>query len=311
MNLRLDHLISRLAFAGVILLAACDVDYDLGARDREPRVVVNALLTPQEDFVVKLHWSTTYSGDKMKFRPVENADIRLFENGAEVLNCAASPDGETKTSFRAAAGRDYRLEIDVAGYGKLTASTTIPEPPTAQLAATKEKGYYRHFELSSLDVPADAKSIWIKGTETVERDGWDDLPEYKYQVEDISEYYTTSPFVDQINGVNDTYHAEDKGSTVDFEEFLRIPYENREAVLPLRFSVWGSSSGMTKYSHSFRVITASDAYDRYMKSRYKQEQNTGWNGEENPFIAEITVYCNIENGLGIFAGYNYHKTPEL
>ena len=109
-------------------------------------------------------------------------------------------------------------------------------------------------------MPADAKSIWIKGTETVERDGWDDLPEYKYQVEDISEYYTTSPFVDQINGVNDTYHAEDKGSTVDFEEFLRIPYENREAVLPLRFSVWGSSSGMTKYSHSFRVITASDAY---------------------------------------------------
>ena len=312
MNLRFDHLISRLAFASVILLAACDVDYDLGARDREPRVVVIALLTPQEDFVVKLHWSTTYSGDKMKFRPVENADIRLFENGAEAFECAASPDGETKTSFRAAAGRDYRLEIDVAGYGKLTASTTIPEPPTARLDATKEKGHYRHFELSTLDAPAEAKSIWIKGTETVDRgEYWENFPEGRYQVSDISEYYTTSPFVDQINGVNDTYHAEDKGSTVDFEEFLRIPYENREAVLPLRFSVWGSSDGMTKYSHSFRIITASDAYDRYMKSRYKQEQNSGWNGEGNPFIEQITVYSNIENGLGIFAGYNYHKTPEL
>ena len=75
MNLRFDHLISRLAFASVILLAACDVDYDLGARDREPRVVVNALLTPQEDFVVKLHWSTTYSGDKMKFRQIGRAHV--------------------------------------------------------------------------------------------------------------------------------------------------------------------------------------------------------------------------------------------
>ncbi len=312
MNLRFYRFISCFAFAGVAILAACDVDYDLGDRNAEPRVVVNALLTPQEDFVVKLHWSTTYSGDKMKFRPVENAGIHLFENGAQAFGCAASPDGETKTSFRAAAGRDYRLEIDVAGYGKLTASTTIPEPPTARLDATKEKGYYRHFELSTLDAPAEAKSIWIKGTETVDRgEYWENFPEGRYQVSDISEYYTTSPFVDQINGVNDTYHAEDKGSTVDFEEFLRIPYENREAVLPLRFSVWGSSDGMTKCSHSFRIITASDAYDRYMKSRYKQEQNSGWNGEGNPFIEQITVYSNIENGLGIFAGYNYHKTPEL
>jgi hypothetical protein len=48
-----------------------------------------------------------------------------------------------------------------------------------------------------------------------------------------------------------------------------------------------------------------------MKSRYKQELNTEWGGEENPFVEQITVYTNISNGLGIFAGYNYYKTLEI
>lgn len=298
-------------FATVSCLCACDVDYDLGLRDATPRVAVNALLTPQEDFTVRLFWSGTYSGSDMKFRPVDNADIRLLEDGAEVLRCAASADGETRTTFRATAGRSYRLEIAVAGYGSLSAATTIPEAPTACLVKTKEKGYYSHFELTALDVPSDAKSVWIRGTSTTEREGWDDYPEYKYEVADISEYYTTSPFVDQVNGANDTYEAEDKGSTVDFERFLRIPYENREAVLPLCFSVFGANLYSTQCRHMFRVITASDAYDRYMRSRYKQEKNSETEAEDNPFIEQISVYSNIDNGLGIFAGYNYYRTPEL
>lgn len=300
-------------FATISCLCSCDVDYDLGSRDAKPRVIVNALLTPQEDFIVKLFWSGTYSGGDMEFRPVDNADICLLENGTEVLRRAASPDGETVTTFRATAGRSYRLEVDVPEYGKLSAATSVPEAPTARLVKTKEKGYYSHFELSALDVPADAKSIWIEGTDITEQEWWSeetDTIEYRRRTADISEYYTTSPFVDQVNGANDTYHAEDKGATVDFERFLRIPYENREAVLPLRFSVFGANI-YSRHRHSFRVITASDAYDRYMKSRYKQEQNSGWNGEENPFIEQITVYSDIENGLGIFAGYNYYKTPEL
>ena len=61
---------------------------------------------------------------------------------------------------------------------------------------------------------------------------------------------TTSAFVDQINGSNDASEANDKGSTVNFEQFLRIPYENCEAVVPLRFSVFGAEDE----KHIFQVI---------------------------------------------------------
>lgn len=292
-------------FATISCLCSCDVDYDLGSRDAEPRVVVNALLTPQEDFIVRLFWSGTYSGGDMEFRPVDNADIRLLENGAEVLRRAASPDGETATTFRATAGRSYRLEIDVPRYGKLSAMTSVPEVPTVEIRKTKDQGSYSHFEMTELRMESEAKAIWIKGIYREPDTGWG------AKEEKISEYHTTSPFVDQVNGANDTQDAEDKGATVDFEGFLRIAQENCEAALPLRFSVWGSSTAWTQCRHTFRIIAASDAYDRYMRSRYKQEKNSEAEAEGNPFIEQITVYSDIENGMGIFAGYNYYRTSEL
>lgn len=114
-----------------------------------------------------------------------------------------------------------------------------------------------------------------------------------------------------MNGANDADEADEKGSTIIFDEFLRIPYENRTRVLPLYFSVWGTSDDRTRIRHTFRFITPSDAYDRYMRSRYKQQLNTTESAEENPFIEQITVYTNISNGLGVFAGYNYFQISEL
>ena len=110
-----------------------------------------------------------------------------------------------------------------------------------------------------------------------------------------------------MNGANDAYESDEKGSTIDFEYFLRVARENRSAASPLRFSVFGA----VENRHTFQIIAASDTYDRYMRSRYKHALNTGESAQENAFIEQITVYSNIDNGIGIFAGYNYYTTPEL
>lgn len=289
-----------------LLLAGCkDVDYDFGGSGPAPQVTVNALLTPQEVFEVSLHWSGTYSKEEMTFEPVAQAEIRLLEEGREVVHCAASADGRTSTGFRPAAGRSYRLEVTVPKYGRLTAETSVPEVPRARTREMRSRGRYRHFTLEELTVPSDVRSVWIRGSYR-QTDKVSGSVQRK-----VGDYYTTSPFVDQVNGTNDADEADEKGSTIVFEEFLRIPYENRTRAVPLYFSVWGTSDDWTRFHHTFRFITPSDAYDRYMRSRYKQQLNTSSSAEENPFIEQITVYTNISNGLGIFAGYNCFQTSEL
>lgn len=278
------------------VLVSCEVDYDFNGKTLPRRVVVNALITPHEAFTIRLHWSGSYA-EGADFAPVTAAGIRLFEDGEEVLACQADPSGTTATAFHAAAGRRYRLEVSVPGYGELSAETTVPGAPSAVLLPLMYKGWYRHFNLKELSVPADAKAVWIRGSRTSE-----------YGVQALWGFYTSSVFVDQVNGSNDAYEADEKGSTVDFESFLRIPYENCTAAVPLRFSTDG---GDPESTHLFRVIAASETYDRYMRSRYKQQLNTGEDAQENPFTEQVTVYSNIGNGFGIFAGYNEYKTSEL
>lgn len=278
-----------------VILSSCEVEYNFKEKDLNPRVTVNALITPQEPFAVCLHWSRNYSATNT-FSPVTEAEIRLYENNIEVVRCPADPKGITETTFQAAAGRSYRLMVTVPGYGELSAQTTVPEAPTGSLSFVRQKGWYRHFDMNELSVSDNITAIWIRGNS-----------KYNDQIEKIAEYYTTSAFVDQVNGANDSFEADDKGSTIDYEQFLRIPYEYCREVVPLRFSVFGSP----KDTDYFRIIAASSTYDRYMRSRYKQELNSEWNAQENPFIEQITVYSNIDNGLGIFAGYNYYTTPEL
>ena len=95
-------------FFVVFICWACEVDYSFGEKDFKPRVVVNALISPQEPFAVRLHWSRSYSAQS-GFTPVGEAEIRLYEDNTEVVRCPADPEGTTQTTFRAAAGRSYRL----------------------------------------------------------------------------------------------------------------------------------------------------------------------------------------------------------
>ena len=113
--------------------------------------------------------------------------------------------------------------------------------------------------MTDLTAGVDAKAIWLRGTE---RDNNGE--------KDIYAFYTTSVFVDQVNGANDAYESDEKGSTIDFEYFLRVARENLGAAFPLRFSVFGA----VENRHTFQIIAAADTYDRYLLSRYKHELNT-------------------------------------
>ena len=215
-------------FFVVFICWACEVDYSFGEKDFKPRVVVNALISPQEPFAVRLHWSRSYSAQS-GFTPVGEAEIRLYEDNTEVVRCPADPEGTTQTTFRAVAGRSYRLVVSVPGYGELSARTTIPEAPAARISFAHQKGWYRHFDMTDLTAGVDAKAIWLRGTE---RDNNGE--------KDIYAFYTTSVFVDQVNGANDAYESDEKGSTIDFEYFLRVARENLSTAFPLRFSVFGA-----------------------------------------------------------------------
>jgi hypothetical protein len=55
----------------------------------------------------------------------------------------------------------------------------------------------------------------------------------------------------------------------------------------------------SKEEYWLETVGMSESYYKYQKSYIKQVTN-----QENPFASVVEVYSNIENGVGIFAGYN-------
>ena len=135
-------------FFVVFICWACEVDYSFGEKDFKPRVVVNALISPQEPFAVRLHWSRSYSAQS-GFTPVGEAEIRLYEDNTEVVRCPADPEGTTRTTFRAAAGRFYRLVgprlrrvIRSDDDSRSTRSPHIVRAPKGMVSAFRHDGPY-------------------------------------------------------------------------------------------------------------------------------------------------------------------------
>ena len=127
-------------FFVVFICWACEVDYSFGEKDFKPRVVVNALISPQEPFAVRLHWSRSYSAQS-GFTPVGEAEIRLYEDNTEVVRCPADPEGTTRTTFRAAAGRFYRLVVSVPATASYPLGRRFPKhPQPAYRSRTKRDG---------------------------------------------------------------------------------------------------------------------------------------------------------------------------
>ena len=298
--------------AAALLGTACDIGYDFKGGTPEPQVVVNALISPQDGFSIDICRSGVYNDEYPQFKAIGGAVVRLFEDGREVLSFTTiDPSDEDilyaapspPESYPGKAGCRYRVEVDIPDYGRVAAETCIPATPEAELNFSKNAGRYRHFELSKLETGAGTSAVWIRGFRKNSYGGG----EYggSEHTEKHYEYYTSSPFVDSVNGVNDAYEAGDKGAAVDYEQFLRIPADNFEKAVPLCFSVYGNNVyAGENYEHTFCVFAASDEYDRYFRSLYKYSINSGSLAEENPFIEQISVYTNVENGLGIFAGYN-------
>ena len=129
-------------FFVVFICWACEVDYSFGEKDFKPRVVVNALISPQEPFAVRLHWSRSYSAQS-GFTPVGEAEIRLYEDNTEVVRCPADPEGTTRTTFRACrVGPRLRRVIRSDDDSRSTRSPHIVRAPKGMVSAFRHDGPY-------------------------------------------------------------------------------------------------------------------------------------------------------------------------
>ncbi len=260
------------------ILAACEKEANIKLPDTQPKLSVSCFISDSTDIIkATVYWS----------KPVFNNTDTLPEYPSN-LTVTISVNGQTDTLLYNTEWSTYELSTDDFPLNAGVEYTLRVQAPNGETAR--------------------AKTI---------------IPTQKAIIADKSVSFTSS--VDQYNNIIETYRYRITLNDISAnEEFYRIMYYNDYFIpdVPDEFNVasnmgelfvsdnnlvdgkiytdnevkfYGTSANISaRYAY---VIHGSEEYYRFHKSL----SNYGY---DNPFAEPTIVFSNVENGLGVFAGFN-------
>jgi hypothetical protein len=278
----------------LLLLAGCVSDYTGEIPESSKRPVLNALLAADSTLTLRLTWPVPITG-KQELVGIDNASVQIWEDGLWLGLPHHTQNGYYRLDSVLKAGCTYRVEIDVPGFETITATTLVPNEPTIGVSHLITSGSISDVDNFTLTLgrPApEVAGIWLYITE--QRANGE-------LVHEPSMLYSNSSLGDTFNrSYNSTA---DGGYTFSYDYFMRI----HGALLSFDQNVVVLASFYPYKRSLFTVITAAADYDNYFRTAFLQNY---WSPKSDaPFTYQpITVQSNVNNGFGIFAGYNVSTT---
>ncbi|MCF8363543.1 MAG: DUF4249 domain-containing protein [Prolixibacteraceae bacterium] len=334
--------ILTIAIIATFVFNACmkEVEFDEGVLDS--KLVVNGFVCADSIVKIQLAISKPIPGIEKSTEWVDDASIKLFVDGEfaeELQNFEITYEEENgyndyyyysnnqkpTTEYRsvqttAQIGKTYKIEVEHPDFDKVWAETTIPEAVAIdsvrnEMKEVTEYGYTetRQFIRVKFTDPEEIENYYrlVYSLVTGRRDNyyWNDKTgEYEY-VDSIKIVHVSSE-TDRYFSTNDPLlvgedDADDflfMGAGNDYNLFTDDLIKGQTYELSFNNYYYDHNHEMQEgefYKNSIQLMSLSKEAFLYIKSSYEH----WWYDEE--FLTEpVQVYTNINNGLGIFAGYS-------
>lgn len=299
-----------------MLISACQEDLilDVDVPESDATLVVNSLFNPDSLLMVQVSQTVPLLGIE-KPQEVSDARVELMQDGIvkEVLPYAgkrqvvgrgfASTGIYRSSSFYPEVGKTYRIRVSASSFDPVSASDAIPKGVDILSSS------YRKNVASDVVGPLDEIRFTFQDTadETnfynlrVHSRSFDtttgSISSYTYGFSIISDlkddFFGADP--DQFLGEDKLFEADTDG--LSFSDGF-FDGQEKEIVLQLRGGdVCGSAAFECQAVVELSAI--SETFYRYHRTLQLQNKT-----EQNPFAESIQVSSNMDNGVGIFAGYN-------
>ena len=203
-----------------------------------------------------------------KYDPAKEVNVTLKEDG-QIIYQGIINQGELKLDYLPKAGKKYTILAQSDGFMEISAETKIPPLLTCKPGFDQEKSMVT---LSDFSEKHNGNSLWITASSLHEQD-----ITVQYQ-----ELYSYNRLIDNVN--------REEGSYVN--KF--VPFYEQKV-----------SEKMTGIE--IDIINASNEYDQYCRTYYQALSIPSSGDLSGMFFQPSTVYSNVNNGLGIFAGRSVTK----
>jgi len=276
----------------LIVLIACEKTVYVDIPDKGRMITINSLFNPDSLLKVNVTKSCYILDNDIQI--IDNATVEIYENDNLIDNLPYLKNGLYRsTTQKPLSGESYRIKVTVPGMGTAETESYIPletniiSIDTASVKRTDNEGYRQEqleFRITFKDNP------------------------------DKNNYYLLEPNLINIYTYNDYERDTIITDTIQFMMY----YESSDPSVVE--NLWGKGAlfndnifnGNTyefvfsteKYFFDTSLIciklkTISEDYYKYLATSYKHLE-AKW----DPFMEKISVYNNVEGGVGIFGAYS-------
>jgi hypothetical protein len=252
--------------------------------------------------------------DSIYFPPIADANVELYMNGALVDALELNDSGWfSHASYTFIAGNDYSLRASASGYPTVMADFSVPAVPVMTVIDTNliveeypdcpdcGKIYALEFQLEFLNQPASVEYYSVEveqATSCVES-------EYNH-CEGITTYSnelnltSNVPYIETARMYDDAYYNRNAGEESSGFEFYFSDRSLDDGQNRLIFRADLNAYEFSSTSN-FWLILIFKKIDKPM-FEYVQSKGRNANAGSNPFVQPVSIYSNVENGLGLVSG---------
>ena len=290
----------------LLALSACEQVIEPDLPEHTPRLVLQAFFTPDSTWVAFVGRSVGIL-EPMPEREMAVADatVELLKEGRVIDRLEFFQRDRVYVWEKGTlqAGESYALRVAAPGFAAIEATDAIPTSVPTEI-------------VSYLTRPSVRPESWIKGDMSIKLEIQDPPGETNYyqirmfaffrdefrtlddEVVDLvsirneGSFSTQDPSIIADNTADEPFDGSFSGSAPFFKDTL---FDGQTHAIELS-SNYNAPERTRLYVH---VLHLSETYYEYLKSAKLHEST-----QDNPFAEPMSVYSNVENGYGIFAGYS-------
>jgi len=291
--------INLIIFLLLFIFVACTKEVNLNDIDVEQYIVVNSLFTSNEYLTVNI-CKTGLNLANPQITPVTDAGVVLWSNNEEIEKLTHDSAGYYSTKFyKLQEDKEYTITVDVDGFKQVKATSIIPEkvPILGHNVEIHNKiiegNYFSTLEFTFKD-PVNQKNYYIININIVEHDStvYDEIirsddnffisyDENNHPSLGLDNSYFYLIF-DDVNLNSNTTKA-----TINYFTNNNIYWNNEDTLATKILKFHNVSKDMYLYYKSANILEVIRNEPIFNQTNYY-----------------FNLYSNIQNGIGIFAGYN-------
>ncbi len=286
------------------LLFSCTKIVEFNGEISEPKLVINSIINPDSAIKVSVSESRFFLDDA-PIDNIENATVKLFEDEIFITSLAHLADGYyTSSDVMPIAGKSYTIEVDAPDFDEAHSEATIPNKIDIVSIDTlttyyTDYAYPENFEVGvKITDPAEEKNYYRISCDIESWRYVESSQEYIYNINDAW-LWSDDPVLTGGEGNNEIF---DTGVYNEYNIFDDMFFNGGTYTVKMNIGTWHLMSDHEKCHYKIHIFleSLSEEYFKYLKSRTLHKAN-----EDNLFTEPVPVFSNIENGIGIFAGYSH------